>query len=671
VQTPSPPTSSRAAGLKPEGQQSPAIQAAAGFHQLSATPAAADFNLPYLLDVLQHAGAIDAPMRRAIEVQAPTQRARMLRNQAGQGGGRSVGPGDLIDPVEQVAALGLLRLGDQAALDEACLMAYVADATGLTYEIIDPLRLDMGLVVKTLSRPYALRHCILPLKQDAQCLQVAVANPFDSELLRSVESLVKKQVLPVLCSRSAIIKSITEIYGFRLSVESAAHDARGELFFDFEQLVNLRHVGSIEASDTHVVNAVDFLFSYALDQRASDIHIEPRREHTQVRLRIDGVLHDVHSIPRRVHAAFISRIKTLARLDIAERRRPQDGRIKTLRAGHSVEMRVSTLPVAFGEKVVLRIFDPTLLNQDLERLGLRHDDLQTYLSWIERPHGLVLVTGPTGSGKTTTLYASLKQLADQTVNITTLEDPIEMVTGRFNQVAMQPKIGIDFASALRTILRQDPDIIMVGEIRDAATAQMAVQAALTGHLVLSTLHTDTAAHALTRLLQLGVPEFSVQAALVGVMAQRLVRRVCPHCREVCASDPALWALLELNAAEQALCAQPSQGHGCAACRQTGYLGRLGIYELLQVDNTAWPNRAQEPGMYLGSQPGTQPGTQLSFQPPSLLPRQAPPTAPPAPPQRSLRQCALEAVAAGDTSLQEVIRVLGRGFRPTNSPSALS
>jgi general secretion pathway protein E len=624
-------------------------------------------------------------MRRSIEVQAPTQRARMLRSQAEQAGqagqphGRLMGPADPIDPVEQVAALGLLRLGDQAALDEACLMAYVAEATGLTYYKIDPLLLDMALVVQTLSRPYALRHSILPLKQDAQCLQVAVANPFDSELLRSVESLVKKQVVPVLCSRSAILKSITEIYGFRLSVESAAQDSRGDLFFDFEQLVNLRHVGSIEASDTHVVNAVDFLFSYALDQRASDIHIEPRREHTQVRLRIDGVLHDVHSIPRRVHAAFISRIKTLARLDIAERRRPQDGRIKTVRSGHSVEMRVSTLPVAFGEKVVLRIFDPTLLNQDLDHLGLRADDLQTYLSWIERPHGLVLVTGPTGSGKTTTLYASLKQLADQTVNITTLEDPIEMVTGRFNQVAMQPKIGIDFASALRTILRQDPDIIMVGEIRDAATAQMAVQAALTGHLVLSTLHTDTAAHALTRLLQLGVPEFSVQAALVGVMAQRLVRRVCPHCRQVCRPDPALWALLQLNAAERALCAQASQGHGCAACRQTGYLGRLGIYELLQVDNTVWPDRAQDPGMQSGGGPCTQPGalasSQSALEPrtqPLIQPSGHPQALPPAEPlRRSLRQCALQAVAAGDTSLQEVIRVLGRGFRPTNSPSALS
>jgi general secretion pathway protein E len=382
----------------------------------------------------------------------------------------------------------------------------------------------MGLITQTLSRPFALRHVVLPLDQRGPVLVVAIENPFDYDALENLKRISPAGVECEVASKHDILKAITEVYGFRQSVESAARDKSEESELgDFEQLVRLRSVGEIEATDTHVVNAVDFLLRYAFDQRASDIHIEPRREDSQVRLRIDGVLHDAHTIPRQVHPAFVSRIKMMGRMDIAEKRRAQDGRIKTQMADRDVELRLSTLPVAFGEKVVIRIFDAASLNQELTDLGFDGRNLGTFESWITRPHGMILVTGPTGSGKSTTLYTALKTLAAESVNITTIEDPIEMITPMFNQVAVQPKLGLDFAGALRTILRQDPDVIMLGEIRDSETAQMCVQASMTGHLVLSTLHTNDAVGAITRMTDLEVPHYLLSSTLVGVMAQRLVR----------------------------------------------------------------------------------------------------------------------------------------------------
>jgi len=330
---------------------------------------------------------------------------------------------------------------------------------------------------------------------------------------------------------------------------------------------------------------VDWLWQYAFEQRASDIHIEPRRDAGVVRFRIDGVLHQVYQIPPPVLAAMASRIKILARMDVVEKRRPQDGRIKTRTDAGEVELRIATMPTAFGEKIVMRIFDPEVLVRDFAELGFSEEDRRRWHEMTARPHGIVLVTGPTGSGKTTTLYSTLKSLATPQVNVCTIEDPIEMVEPAFNQMQVQPQIELGFAEGVRALMRQDPDIIMVGEIRDLETAEMAVQAALTGHLVLSTLHTNDAPSAVTRLLELGVPAYLINATLNGVMAQRLVRTLCPHCKRRVefnrAEDHAAWDALVAPWKSK----RPGavfQAAGCLDCRMTGFSGRVGVYETLLV-----------------------------------------------------------------------------------------
>jgi general secretion pathway protein E len=412
-----------------------------------------------------------------------------------------------------------------------------------------------------------------------------VANPFDRELVDNLQRLAGAQVEPVLSAKTDILKAISDIYGFNRTLARAADDFApqgGAAVANFEQLVRLSGTQELDASDKPVVQAVDYLLRYAFDNRASDIHIEPRRDTSLVRLRIDGVLHPVHTLPAGVHAPLVSRMKMLSRMDISEKRRPQDGRIKTERDGREVELRVSTLPTAFGEKVVVRIFDPETRVTDIAGLGFEPDEQSAFESWIDNPHGLILVTGPTGSGKTTTLYSALKAVAGPDVNVTTIEDPIEMVWEAFNQVQVQPKLGLDFAGALRHILRQDPDVIMVGEIRDAETAENAIQAALTGHLVLSTLHTNDALGAVSRMKDLGVPSFLLASCLLGVMAQRLVRRVCAHC-----AQPAILSADELGALGAPLPLLPGgvqlrRGAGCVRCRNTGYFGRMGVFEIAHV-----------------------------------------------------------------------------------------
>ena len=351
---------------------------------------------------------------------------------------------------------------------------------------------------------------------------------------------------------------------------------------NFEQLVELGKSGKLDANDQQVVHIVDWLWQYAFEQRASDIHLEPRRDIGIVRFRIDGVLHQVYQIPAVVMGVITSRIKVLGRMDIVEKRRPQDGRIKThTPQDEEVELRLSTMPTAFGEKVVMRIFNPDVLVKDFKKLGFSEEDISRWNDFVVKPYGIILVTGPTGSGKTTTLYSTLKMLAKPDVNVCTIEDPIEMVEPQFNQMQVQPSIGLDFASGVRTLMRQDPDIIMVGEIRDPETAEMATQAALTGHLVLSTLHTNDAPSALTRLLDLGVQPFLIQSTLLGVMAQRLVRTLCPHCKESGTLDDASWA----NLVAPWKAAKPAKVYlnkVCLECRMTGYLGRMGIFEMLTM-----------------------------------------------------------------------------------------
>src|SRR6185369_5861658 len=436
-----------------------------------------------------------------------------------------------VSPAEVISSFNLEIPGTGKILTEDTITEAIAQAAGVEYVKIDPLKMDLEIVTEHVTRAFALKNLVVPIGLKNGAVVFAQSDPFNTRAIEDIRQTRNIQTVQVLASRSDILKILREFFGFRASVMAAQSEViDGADLSNLEQFVQMRPQGEIEGSDKHIISAVEFLLQYAFDQRASDIHIEPKREKSLIRLRVDGVLHNVHSVPKQLHLPMVSRIKLLSRLDLAEKRRPQDGRIKTNHKGKEIELRVSTLPVAFGEKVVIRIFDPEILMQDLDSIGFYPREFQLYSSFISKPNGIILVTGPTGSGKTTTLYSSLRALASPEVNIVTVEDPIEMVMEEFNQVGVQGAIGVGFATVLRNILRQDPDIIMIGEIRDRETAENAVQAALTGHLVLSTLHTNDAPSSVTRLIDLGVPSFLISSTVVGIIAQRLMRKICPECK---------------------------------------------------------------------------------------------------------------------------------------------
>ncbi len=466
-------------------------------------------------------------------------------------------------------------------IDEDLVYECLAKEWDMAYRKVDPLKLDLNLVTNTIPKSFAKKHLLLPLNIEEGRLVVATSDPFNFDAIQDVERVSNLKVKPVLSSRTDIVKLIDEFFGFRYSITAAEDQFTGDTvdLGNLEQYVKLRADDELPYTDQHIVNAVNHLFSYAFDQKASDIHIEPKRDVSLIRIRIDGTLHIVYKLPKKVHNAIVSRIKTMSRMDMAEKRRPQDSRIKMQKEATEVEIRVSTIPVAFGEKVVMRIMDPEVLFQDLESLGFSEGDLDKYTQIIKKPFGIVLVTGPTGSGKSTTLYSSLRTLSSSQVNITTIEDPIEMIHEDFNQIAVQPAIDVTFDAVLRNILRQDPDIIMVGEIRDLETAQSAVQAALTGHLVLSTLHTNDAVSAIVRLLDLGVPAYLIHSSVVGLVAQRLLKKICPFCAQTYEIDAGELRELGLNVNREGPL-KLRYGKGCVKCRKTGYKGRTGIFEIL-------------------------------------------------------------------------------------------
>jgi len=466
-----------------------------------------------------------------------------------------------------------------------CLTQWLAEKIQLPYVRIDPLTIDVARITTVVPYAYAARVKILPIKVTPSEITVAVCDPFNIDWLKDLEPALKLPIKRVLANPLDVERYLVEFYAISRSVKATGEE-RAKIsptgLRDLEQLTQLSRAGKLTAEDQHVAAIVDWLLQYAFEARASDIHLEPRRDTGNVRFRIDGVLHDVYQIPALVMPAVTSRIKILSRLDVAEKRKPQDGRIKTRSPeGKEIELRVSSLPTAFGEKLVMRIFNPDILVRDFGALGFTPDEARIWNGMIEQPHGIVLVTGPTGSGKTTTLYSSLKQLATPDVNVCTIEDPIEMIDGSFNQMQVQASIDLNFADGVRALLRQDPDIIMVGEIRDLETAEVAVQAALTGHLVLSTLHTNDAPSAVTRLLELGVPSYLIKATLIGVLAQRLVRTLCPHCKSPVAPVPASWNELGIGDAVP-MPPQIQEAVGCLECRQTGYLGRSGVYEIMMM-----------------------------------------------------------------------------------------
>jgi general secretion pathway protein E len=463
------------------------------------------------------------------------------------------------------------------------LTQWLADKVELPYFHVDPFKIDFAAVTKTMSSAYAERYRILPVAINSRDVTIATCEPHVREWEDQIRQVLRLEIKRVIANPQDIQSYLVEFYNLARSIKGATTKDKGAItdIANFEQLVQLGRSGKLDANDQHIVHICDWLFNYAFQERASDIHLEPRREVSNVRFRIDGALHQVYQIPTPVMAAMISRIKVLGRMDVVEKRRPQDGRLKTVTPdADEVELRLSTMPTAFGEKLVMRIFNPENLVKNYKELGFTEDDERKWGQMVSHPHGIILVTGPTGSGKTTTLYSTLKQLAEPDVNVCTVEDPIEMVEPAFNQMQVQHSIGVDFASGIRTLMRQDPDIIMVGEIRDLATAEMAIQAALTGHLVLSTLHTNDAPSAITRLLDLEVPSYLLQSTILGVMAQRLLRTLCPHCKEPHELDESAWEHLVSPWKAAKPVGSTYVAKGCLDCRMTGYMGRIGIYETM-------------------------------------------------------------------------------------------
>jgi len=464
------------------------------------------------------------------------------------------------------------------------LSRWLASQAGLDFYHIDPLKLDFTSAAQMVSKAYAERLKIMPISIKNGEATIATADPYQTDWIPDLERILGMTIKLVVANPLEISRYLPEIYNLAHSISSANSAKAGQIVGvqNFEQLIELGKDKNLDANEQHVVNIVDWLLKYAFEQRASDIHLEPRRNMGMMRFRIDGVLHQVYQLPSNIMNAITSRIKLLGRMDMVEKRRPQDGRIKTIsNDGTEIELRLSTMPTAFGEKLVMRIFTPDVIVQDFIQLGFSKKQADLWAEWTKAPNGIILVTGPTGSGKTTTLYSTLKQLATPEVNVSTVEDPIEMVEPAFNQMQVQTNIGLNFADGIRTLMRQDPDIIMVGEIRDIETADMAIQAALTGHLVLSTLHTNDAPSAVTRLLDLGVPAYLIHSSVLGIMAQRLVRTLCTACKVPHEITDAEWAsITHPFKAEKP--ASVMKAVGCVDCRNTGYRGRSGIYEMLTI-----------------------------------------------------------------------------------------
>ncbi|HUT72552.1 MAG TPA: GspE/PulE family protein [Desulfatiglandales bacterium] len=591
----------------------------------------------YVCRILVNRGLISNEQKEEIfqkkdSLQKKLEKLQIIRDASGGSSSQITNPTTIVDTI---SFLKLNRKDDPTKeLDEETIYQALAAEWEIPFKKVDPLKLDLKLVTTTIPRSFAMKHLVLSTAVQDGWLTVATPNPHNLEVMEDISRVTQLKVRPVVSSKSDIIKLIDEFYGFRKSIVAAERQfsAPGIDLGNLEQYVRLRKARDLPSDDRHIVNAVDHLFNYAFDQRASDIHLEPKRNITLVRLRIDGILHPIYELPKSVHGGLVSRIKNLSRLDMTEKRRPQDGRIKIDRGqGLEAEIRVSTVPTAFGEKAVLRILDPDVLFRDVSGLGMTSIDLVRYQQFINFPYGLVLVCGPTGSGKSTTLYSTLRYLSTKEKNVTTIEDPIEMVYEDFNQIAVQPAVGVTFGSILRNILRQDPDIIMIGEMRDLETAQNAIQASMTGHLVLSTLHTKDAALSINRLVDLGVPRFLIHSNLIGVLAQRLLRKICPHCVESFEMSTDELMAMGIETSTKGMI-ELTRGKGCLRCRGTGYYGRIGIFEVLPVSERIRDLIAEKATADMIRQAACQED------------------------MVALRENAIKKMLAGETTYQEVVRV---------------
>ncbi|WP_336148079.1 GspE/PulE family protein [Acinetobacter soli] len=539
-------------------------------------------------------------------------------------------------PLQWIAHFGLKdQQHPTQNIDLLCLSRWLAEKSGLAFYLIDPLKADVNALTAVMSQEFAERNQILAVEVHADRVVIGTDQPFQTDWLANLErSLAPKKIERVIISPDQLQRYLPEYY----QVSRAVHSSKNSKSYErenkgVEALLQIGDMQNPDANDQHIVKLVDWILQFAFEQGASDIHLEPRKEKGNVRFRIDGVLHTIYHMPANTLSAVIARIKILGRLNVAEKRKPQDGRLKTRTPkGQETELRLSTMPTAFGEKLVMRIFDPDVLVRSFEKLGFPDQLLSEWQALSQNTHGIILVTGPTGSGKTTTLYSSLKKLATDQVNVCTIEDPIEMLESSFNQMQVNHAIDLDFAEGVRALMRQDPDIIMVGEIRDQDTANMAIQAALTGHLVLSTLHTNDAPSSLTRLHDLGVQPFLTAATLLGVLAQRLVRQLCPHCKVSTSVNLQQWQYLTEDY-EIDTPVEMFQPVGCEHCRQTGYKGRIGIYELMPIDLTLkqWLSHTDDLGELKAQL------KQQGFEP--------------------LRIAGAKKVLQGVTSLEEVLRVV--------------
>ena len=539
-----------------------------------------------LLDLLVKYRLLTREQRAQVDQEKGRLRQKIMKRMQKDGAAEKP---DLVDILIEMELPCVTR--NNQILDEELIMRLVAAAYKLPFKKLDPLQLDMGVITKTLPRNFAIRHFLLPFELKDGVLSIATYHPDNNAVFADIEQANQVKIKPHITTKSDIRRILAESFGFQKSI-SAAEDqfalSQNDMAVEIgnlERYVKISSDKEISSSDQHIKNAVNHILQNALEQRASDIHIEPKRDSSLVRFRIDGILHTMYRLPMAVHPAVIARVKFLARLDIAEKRRPQDGRIKIgVGDKKDVEIRVSTVPVSFGEKMVMRLLDPTMVFQEISDIGFSERDLRVFKSFMRAPHGIVLVTGPTGSGKSTTLYSALKEIATPDINITTVEDPVEMVHEEFNQIAVQPLIDVTFSTILRNILRQDPDVIMIGEIRDYETAAHAVQAAMTGHLVFSTLHTNDAILAIDRLRDLGLQPFMIASTLLGCMAQRLVKKICPDCKKSYQADTAALAAagFPIRASDKI---SLYRGEGCRECRGTGYKGRCGIFEIFPLSSS--------------------------------------------------------------------------------------
>ncbi len=544
-------------------------------------------NSDMLLEILVKQKMMTIKQRKFLTLEKGKQRQKLLRMASKEG----VVDKDYPDLVDIITAFKFKIPGsDGEVLTEEKIMRTVAAERKMPFKKLDPLELDMDVATKTIPRNFAIRQLILPFSMVEGILEVAVYHPDCKAVLEDIEQANQVRIKPHLATKTDIKKIIGEFFGFQKSISAAEDQFGGPMgggsvdIGNLERYVKISSAKEITSSDQHIKTAVNHIFHYALEQRASDIHIEPKRDICMIRFRIDGSLHTIYNLPKAVHSAISSRVKFLSRLDIAEKRRPQDGRIKIGQgSGRDVEIRVSTVPVAFGEKVVMRVLDSAMVFQEIGKLGFSKRDMGVYEEFIKSPHGIILVTGPTGSGKSTTLYSTLKEIATSENNIVTVEDPVEMVHEEFNQISVQPLIGVTFPTILRNILRQDPDIIMIGEIRDNETASHAVQAAMTGHLVFSTLHTNDAVSSVARLRDLGLEPFMISSTVLGCMAQRLVKTICPGCSEkfeMKSEDLLKMGFPVSDSGDITL----SRGKGCLDCRGTGYKGRCGVFEIFPLSS---------------------------------------------------------------------------------------